>query len=490
MISYEMLASTETLFIDGKWLAASDNTTFTVFDPATGQEVGRAADATVDDAYAAVCAATTAFPTWSELTAQARAEYLKRIYHALMEPATLDQLSRLLTLENGKPLAEARAEIIGAAQFFEWNAEEARRTYGQVIPTQDPRRRVLTIKRPVGVVVAITPWNFPVNLVARKLAPALAAGCTIVTKPAEQTPLSVVALHKIIEQAGLPAGVVNLLTTTHAPDVGDVLLKHPAVRKVTFTGSTSTGKKLMTSAARTVTHISLELGGHAPFLVFEDADLDQAIKAVTTSKFRNAGQVCLATNRAYVAKSLIKQFAEGLAERVISLRMGHGVEEGTEIGPLIDERAIQKAALHVEDAVARGAHVLVGGGRAREERFATGFYFQPTILLQVAPESRILQEETFAPVLPIIAFEEEEEAIQLANSTPYGLAAYVFTRDLGRAFRLSERLEFGIIGINDPLPFGPHIPLGGIKESGIGKENGAEGIKEFLEVRSVSFGIA
>jgi succinate-semialdehyde dehydrogenase/glutarate-semialdehyde dehydrogenase len=484
------LASTETLFIGGTWSAAADNTTFPVCDPATGEEIGRAANATASDAQAAVEAASHAFSTWSELPAVTRAEYLKRISYALIEPTTLDQLARLLTRENGKPLAEARAEIMGAAQFFEWNAEEARRTYGRVIPPQAPGRRVLTIKRPVGVVVAITAWNFPVNLVARKLAPALAAGCTIVTKPAEQTPLSVVMLHKIMEQASLPAGVANLLTTTHASEVGDVLLTSPIVRKVTFTGSTAVGKKLMAAASQTVKRVSLELGGHAPFLIFEDADLDQAINALTISKFRNAGQVCLATNRAYVARSQAERFAESVAKRAATLRMGPGSEEETEIGPLIDERAMQKAKAHVEDAVARGARVVVGGGRALEERLSKGFYFQPTVLLDVAPESRVLHEETFAPVLPIISFEDEEEAIRLANSTPYGLAAYAFTRDLGRAFRLTERLEFGIIGINDPLPFGPHIPLGGVKESGLGKENGVEGIEEFLEVRSVSFGIS
>lgn len=488
-MSQHTLTSSETLFIAGHWLPASEHTTFAVFDPATGEEVGRAADATPEDARRAVEAAARAFPAWSGLTALARAEHLKRIARALLEKETFESLARLLTLENGKPLAEARAELMGAAQFFEWNAEEARRVYGRVIPPQAPGRRVMTLKRPLGVVAAITAWNFPVNLVARKMAPALAAGCTIITKPAPQAPLSVVLFHKILEQASLPAGVVNLLTSDHAQEVGDVLLSSPEVRKVTFTGSTAVGKQLMAAAAPTLKHVSLELGGNAPFLVFADADLEQAVNALVLSKYRNAGQVCLATNRAYVERSIAEQFAQLMADRAHALRMGPGSEETTELGPLVDERALRKATTHVADAVARGARVVTGGARATDGRLARGYYFQPTVLLDVTPESRVLHEETFAPILPIIPFDDEAEALRLANTTTSGLAAYAFTRDLSRAFRLSEQLEFGIIGINDPLPFGPHIPLGGIKESGLGKENGAEGIEEFLEVRSVSFGI-
>ncbi|OYD09066.1 NAD-dependent succinate-semialdehyde dehydrogenase [Paludifilum halophilum] len=469
------------LYIDGKWTESKNGSTFEVLNPATGEVVGETADASEEDVKEAVEAAHRAFPEWSARPAKERAEVLHRVYESMLKHR--DELAECMTLEQGKPLAEARGEVQYAADFIEWYAEEAKRVYGETIPASASHKRIWVLKQPVGVVAAITPWNFPAAMITRKVAPALAAGCTVVVKPAAQTPLTAGMLMELFEEAGLPAGTFNLITGTRPKEIGDALLGDTRVQKLTFTGSTEVGKLLMKQAADTVKRVSLELGGHAPFLIFEDADLETAAREVAASKFRNAGQTCVCTNRIYVHERIREPFAKQLADHVRQLKVGNGMEEGVEIGPLIDDRALEKVEHHVRDAVEKGAQVVTGGKRLD---LPGGCYYEPTVLTGATEDMLVQQEETFGPVAPIQSFQTEKEALHKANSTPYGLAAYLYTRDLSRAIRVSEGLEYGIVGVNDGKPSAAQAPFGGFKESGLGREGGKYGIEEFLETKYVS----
>ena len=469
------------MYIGGRWVQHTERGQ--IVNPATGEVIGTVPLATADHVIAAVDAANKAFPSWAARSAYDRSALLYRWWELIMEHA--DELAQILTEEQGKPLAEAKGEIKYGADFILWYAEEAKRNYGQTVPASTPHKRILVIKQPVGVVAAITPWNFPCAMITRKVGPALAAGCTTIIKPAAQTPLTAIALVKLAEEAGFPAGTVNLVTGK-ARMIGDVLFADKRVRKITFTGSTEVGKVLLEQAARQVKRVSMELGGHAPFIVFDDADLDAAVSAAMASKFRNTGQTCICANRILVQKGVAEEFAARFTVKAATLKIGNGMEPGVEIGPLIDEAAIKKVDSHVQDAVRRGARVLHGGRRLDMGR---GYFYEPTILMDVKPGMKVLEEETFGPVAPILVFEAEEEAIRLANDTDYGLAAYVFTNDINRATRVVEALEYGIVGLNDGLPSTAQAPFGGFKESGLGREGGPWGMEAFLEIKYVSIGV-
>ena len=483
----EGIPLTGTLYLDGAWKEAASGRTFDVTDPATGAVIGRAADADGRDAAAAVDAAAAAFGPWSARTAYARADALTAAHRLMLERA--EELALLMTREQGKPLKMARNEVRYAADFLSWYAEEAKRVYGSTIPSSRPDQRFTVLRQPVGVVAAITPWNYPISMITRKVAPALAAGCTVVLKPAEQTPLCAVAMFGIFHDAGLPAGVVNLLTTSDPAAVGNVLLDSAEVRKLTFTGSTEVGKRLAARAAETMKRVSLELGGHAPFLVFDDADPVHAAKGASLVKFLNTGQACICPNRIYVQRPIFETFVGALADRVAALRAGSGLAKGVSIGPLIDADAMAKMERQVADAVSKGARVLTGGARLTGPEFDGGYFFAPTVLADVTPEMEIYREETFGPIAAVLPFDEEAEAIELANDTTYGLASYLYTRDIGRATRVSEALRFGIVGINDINPTGAAAPFGGTKESGLGREGGPQGIDEYLDVKLVGLSI-
>jgi succinate-semialdehyde dehydrogenase/glutarate-semialdehyde dehydrogenase len=472
------------LFIDGKWVESENGASYEVTNPATGEVVGTAAAATANDVKKAIDAAHRAYPGWAALTARERGDILYKAYQLMRENE--EELARCMTLEQGKPLPEALGEVRYAADFVLWYAEEGKRIYGDTIPASAPNKRIWVLKQPVGVVAAITPWNFPAAMITRKVAPALSAGCTVVVKPAGQTPLTACMLAEIFAEAGLPEGVFNLVTGNNPQMIGDVLLKDSRVRKLTFTGSTEVGKILMKKASDTVKKVSLELGGHAPFIVFADADLTAAAREVIASKFRNAGQTCVCTNRIYVHRSILDQFAEEMARQVQQLKVGNGLQEGVHIGPLIDENALRKVERHVEDALEKGARLIIGGKRFTGPGAERGYFYEPTVLLGTTAEMLVEQEETFGPVAPIQAFETEEEAVEKANATEYGLAAYLYTKDLSRAIRVSEKLEYGIVGINDGIPSTAQAPFGGFKESGLGREGGRYGIEEFLETKYVS----
>ncbi|MFC4077403.1 NAD-dependent succinate-semialdehyde dehydrogenase [Salinithrix halophila] len=478
------------LFINGEWTKAHSGRTYEVFNPASGDPIGTCADGDEKDVDRAVEAAHQAFPEWAALPAKERAIILRRAYERMLDHK--EELGELMTLEQGKPLVEAKGEIQYAADFVEWSGEEAKRIYGETIPSSTGDKRIWVHKQPVGVAAAITPWNFPASMITRKIAPALAAGCTVVVKPAKQTPLTACRLMELFQEAGVPAGVVNLVTSTRASAVGDALLEDGRVRKVGFTGSTKVGKLLMKKAADTVKKISLELGGHAPFLVFEDADLEQATDEVIASKFRNAGQTCVCANRIYVHESIADRFTDLLAEKAKELKLGNGMEEGVQIGPLIDGDAADKVEEHVKDAVAKGARVVTGGNRRTKVGKAPGqkaHFFEPTVLDKVTDDMRVIVEETFGPVAPIQTFRTEEEAVEKANNSRYGLAAYFYTRDLARSIRVAEKLEFGIVGVNDGVPSTVQAPFGGFKESGLGREGGKYGVEEFLEIKYISLGL-
>lgn len=475
------------LFINGEWRQAPGERTFRVKNPATGEVIAEVADGGREETRAAIEAAHAAFPAWAATPAEKRGALLTKAASLMME--RIDELSEILTRENGKPLAESRGETTVGAAFLQWNAEEARRVYGEVVPSAASNRRVLVIKQPVGVVAAITPWNFPTSMVTRKLGPALAAGCTAVLRPARATPLVAIAIFKILEEAGFPKGVVNLVTGTDSAGMGAELAESPLVKKLTFTGSTEVGKMLMAKATGTVKRVSMELGGHAPFIIFDDADLEQAAQAVITSRFRNAGQTCICTNRLYVQRSVAEKVSARVAELARGLKVGNGMDTGVMVGPLIDRKGFEKVEQHVGDAVQKGATVLAGGQPAQLNGGHHGNFYEPTVLGNVTPDMLVMYDETFGPVLPIMPFDTEEEVIRMANNTPFGLAAYFFAKDAGRIFRVAEGLEYGIVGANDPLPTGPHIPFGGFKESGVGRENGSEGINEFLETKAISIGI-
>lgn len=469
-------------YIDGQWIGAASGERFAVYNPATRERVAEVPDLGVAETRQAIRAANEAWPAWRSKTAKQRSAILRRWFE--LQLAHQEALAQLMTAEQGKPLAEARAEVLYAASFVEWFAEEAKRAYGDTIPTPSSDRRLLVIKQPIGVVAAITPWNFPLAMITRKCAPALAAGCPVVVKPSELTPLSALALAALAEQAGMPPGIFNVITTTHSSEVGAELCTSPIVRKLSFTGSTAVGKLLMRQCADTVKKLSLELGGNAPFIVFDDADLDAAVSGAMASKYRNTGQTCVCANRLLVQDGIYPAFAEKLAVAVAALKVGSGTEDGVNQGPLINESAIQKIEAHIADAIAQGARVASGGHR----HALGGTFFEPTILLDVTSGMRISREETFGPVAPLFRFKDDAEAIAMANDTEFGLAAYFYSRDIGRCWRVAEALEYGMVGINEGVISTELAPFGGIKESGLGREGSKYGLDEFVEVKYLCMG--
>jgi succinate-semialdehyde dehydrogenase / glutarate-semialdehyde dehydrogenase len=467
-------------YIGGNWIAAGESAT-PVIDPSTGDVIGKVPNAGADEARAAIEAAHQAFPEWRAKTATERAVLLRRLASLIAE--NTEDLARILTSEQGKPLREARGEIGMSAAYIQWFAEEGRRTYGDIIPSPWKGHRILVTKEPVGVVAAITPWNFPSSMIARKLGPALAAGCTIVIKPAPQTPLSALAWGVLCEQAGIPAGVVNIVTGD-AQAIGGELTSSPKVRKITFTGSTAVGKLLLAQAARTVKKVSMELGGNAPFIVFNDADLESAVPGAIASKYRNSGQTCVCTNRLLVQEGIYDAFAKRLAEAVGDLKVGDGFEAGVDNGPLINADAVNKVEAHLRDASSKGAKVIAGGKR----HALGGTFFEPTVLVDVTPDMAVASEETFGPLAPLFRFKDEAEAIHIANSTEFGLACYLYTQDLGRIFRMSSALEYGMVGINEALITTEVAPFGGVKESGLGREGSYQGIEDYLDTKYLCIG--
>ena len=462
--------------IGGEWVEAHSGARLEVTNPATGETIAQVPNLGARETRQAIKAAQEAWGPWRALTAAERSERIKRWRELML--AHQEDLANLITAEQGKPLAEARTEVTYAASFLDWFAEEGRRIYGDVIPTHQSDKRILTLKQSIGVCALITPWNFPIAMIARKVGAALAAGCTLVAKPAEDTPLSALALAVLAERAGLPAGVFNVATGDPIP-IGEELTANPQVRKLSFTGSTQVGRLLMRQCADTVKKLSLELGGNTPFIVFDDADLDAAVKGAMQSKYRNSGQTCVCANRILVQDGIYEPFAKRLAAKVAALQVGPGTEPGTEQGPLINSEILAKVETHVADALDKGARVLTGGARHALGRT----FFQPTVLANVTPDMRIAREETFGPVAPLFRFDTEEEAIAMANDTEYGLAAYFYSRDSGRLWRVSEALEYGIIGINSGLVSTAIAPFGGIKQSGLGREGSRYGIDEYLEIK-------
>ena len=471
-------------YVDGSWIEADNGATVDIANPATGEVISNVPRLGAVETRRAIDAAALAFPGWRGRTASQRAVILRRLADLMIE--NREDLALLLTLEQGKPLVEAEGEITYAASFLEWFGEEAKRVYGDTIPSPSADRRLIVIKEPVGVTAAVTPWNFPTAMVTRKVAPALAAGCTIVVKPAEQTPLSALALCELAERAGVPQGVFNVVTGSadDAPAIGSELTSNPIVRKLSFTGSTEVGKLLLRQCADTVKRVSLELGGNAPFLVFDDADLDEAVAGALLAKFRNSGQTCVCANRILVQEGVYDEFTRRLATEVSNLHVGPGIESGSEIGPLIDEGAVAKVERHVADAISKGARLLVGG--KRDPRGGT--YYQPTVIADVPAGALVETEETFGPVAAVRCFSSEQEGIELANASVFGLAAYVFSREVGRIWRTLEQLEVGIVGVNTGLISNEVAPFGGVKESGLGREGSRYGIDEWLELKYVCLG--
>jgi succinate-semialdehyde dehydrogenase/glutarate-semialdehyde dehydrogenase len=470
-------------FIAGQWRDAADGGLLRVVNPADDSRITDVPDSTAADARAAIDAAQAAFAAWRATTAKHRAQLLKRWNDLIV--AQQDELGRLVSLEQGKPFAEGRGEVLYAASYVEWYAEEATRANGEVIPAPAAGRRMLAIREPVGVVAAITPWNFPAAMIARKIAPALAAGCTVVAKPAEDTPLTSLALVRLAEEAGFPAGTINIVTASraHTPEVVDVWLADARVRKITFTGSTPVGKHLARESAGTLKKLSLELGGNAPFIVFDDADLDAAVDGLMVSKFRNAGQTCVCPNRVYVQRGVHDRFVEKLAARVGALKVGPASRADSQIGPMINTRAVEKIERHVDDAVAKGATVVVGGRRVRDAVADGPNYYAPTVLTGATPAMQLSCEETFGPVVAIFRFDDEAEVVAQANDTPFGLAAYFYTRDIARAWRVAEALETGIVGINEGALAAEAAPFGGVKESGYGREGSTHGLEDFMHIK-------
>jgi succinate-semialdehyde dehydrogenase/glutarate-semialdehyde dehydrogenase len=471
------------LFIGGEWREASGGGTLSVEDPATEEGLVEVADAQAEDALAALAAAAEVQQEWAASAPRERGEILRRAYEAIVQRT--GELALLMTLEMGKALAESRAEIAYAAEFFRWFSEEAARIHGRYMVNTTGRGRILTMRQPVGPCVFVTPWNFPTAMGTRKIAPAIAAGCTMVVKPAQQTPLSMLALAQILEQAGLPGGVLNVITATRSGEVIEPLLRDPRTRKLSFTGSTEVGRKLIEQSAEQVLRVSMELGGNAPFLVFEDADLDAAVDGAIIAKMRNVGEACTAANRFHVHESVAGEFASRMARRMRALKVGRGTEPDTDVGPLIDGHQRAKVGELVEDAVGHGARVLLGGGSIN----GRGYFFAPTVLDAVPENARLLREEIFGPVAPIATFSCDTEALQAANRTEYGLVAYLYTRDLSRAFRVCEGLETGMVGLNQGVVSNPAAPFGGVKQSGFGREGGFEGIGEYLETKYVAMGV-
>lgn len=465
--------------INGQWQSAASGAVFAVTNPATGGTIAQVANMGRAEALAAVAAAHAAFPAWRSATSRERSQKLKAWFDLILKHA--DALAALMTAEQGKPLAEAKGEVLYGASFVEWFAEEAKRIYGDVIPSPVGGRKLFVMKEPIGVAAAITPWNFPLAMITRKCAPAIAAGCTVVVKPAEATPLTALALADLAQQAGLPKGVFNVVVgdAAAAPEIGKVFCEDPRVRKLSFTGSTEVGRILLRQSADTVKKLSLELGGNAPFLVFDDADIDAAVEGAMASKYRNAGQTCVCANRIYVQDAVYDEFSKKLAAKVSGLRVGPGTQAGVQVGPLIEVAALEKVKAHVADAVAGGAKVLVGG----KPHALGGLFFEPTVITEAKPSMLISREETFGPVAPLFRFKTEEEVVALANDTVFGLAAYFYSRDVGRVFRVAEALEAGIVSVNAGNFSNEVAPFGGMKQSGLGREGSKYGIDEYLEIK-------
>ena len=471
----------ELCFIDGRWIAADSGTTLDVKNPATAQKLGTIPNMGAAETRRAIAAAAAALPAWRARTAKERAVIMRRWFDLMIEHQ--EDLAVLMTAEQGKPLAESKVEILYAASFIEWFAEEAKRVYGDIIPGHQPDKRIMVLRQPVGVVAAITPWNFPAAMITRKVGPALAAGCTMVCKPATQTPYSALALAELAARAGVPNGVFNVITGSAAA-IGGEMTSNPTVRKLTFTGSTEVGKKLMAQCAGTVKKLSLELGGNAPFIVFDDADLDAAVQGALASKYRNTGQTCVCANRLLIQSGVYEDFANRLKTAVAQLRVGDGLAGVTDQGPLIDDKAVLKVEEHIADALAKGAKVTLGGKRHP----LGGSFFEPTILTDVTPKMLVAREETFGPVAPLFKFETEAQAIAMANDTEFGLAAYIYTRDLARSWRVSEAVEYGIVGLNTGIISTEVAPFGGVKESGMGREGSKYGILDYTEIKYVCVG--
>ena len=472
-----------TMFLGGKWIAADSGATLAVRDPATGAVLAEVPNCGATETRRAIAAANAALPAWRSLTAKQRSQLLQRWFALINENA--DDLAQLITAEGGKPLAEAKGEVTYGASFVEWFAEEGKRAYGETIPATAADKRLVVIKQPIGVCAAITPWNFPLAMITRKVAPALAAGCTVVVKPAEQTPLTALALAVLAEAAGFPAGVFNVLTGDPVA-IGGELTASPVVRKLSFTGSTEVGRLLMAQSAPTIKKLSLELGGNAPFIVFDDADVDAAVNGALIAKYRNTGQTCVCANRILVQAGVYEEFAQKLSARAAELKVGAGSEDGVMQGPLIDAGALDKVEAHVADALARGARVLCGGARHARG----GNFYQPTVLADVTPAMRVAREETFGPVAPLFRFTSEAEAVAMANDTEFGLAAYFYSRDVARCWRVGEALEYGMVGVNTGLISNEVAPFGGIKQSGLGREGSKYGIEDYLEIKYLCFDIA
>lgn len=471
------------MYIDGHWVTSDSEKTIAVINPANNEVVGYIPEGGSSEAKRAVDAAAEALKTWSKKTAEERGKLLMKWFYLIEE--NKEEIGRIMTIEQGKPLNEAIGEVNYANSFISWYAEEGKRIYGETIPASHPNKRILVRKEPVGVVAAITPWNFPAAMITRKVAPALAAGCTAVVKPATQTPLTALKMAELAEKAGIPKGVINVVTGK-SREIGDAWLYDSRVRKLTFTGSTEVGKVLMKGAAETVKKISLELGGNAPFIVMDDADIEKAAKGLVASKFRNAGQTCICTNRIFVQETVVEQFVEHFISELSKLKVGNGLENGVDIGPLIDQAAVDKVNELLDDAVSKGGKVVYSGDKPQVEE---GYFYNPTILTNINDDMQCVEEEIFGPLAPIATFKTEEEVIRRANNTVFGLAAYVFTENLSRAFRISEGLEYGIVGVNDGLPSTAQAPFGGYKESGLGREGGHHGIEEFLETKYISISI-
>jgi len=475
------------MFINGEWVDAISGATFAVTNPATGEEIGRVPDGGADDARAAIAAADAAFASWSTTTAYKRADVLLDAWRLMNERA--DELATLMTREQGKPLKASRFEVGYGADFIRWFAEEARRLTGEWLPSGRPDQRFLTVRQPVGVVAAVTPWNYPMSMLTRKMAPALAAGCTVVLKPAEATPLCAKAIFDVFTEAGVPPGVINMVTAADPVPIGDVFTSDARVRKLTFTGSTAVGRLLAAKSGASLQRVSVELGGHAPFIVFPDADPENAAKGAAALKFLNSGQACISPNRLYVHRDAADAFTNMLTKRVSGLVAGNGMNDGVGVGPLVNDAAVDKVAAQVEDARAKGAGVPIGGERLTADGLDKGHFYAPTVLTDVTPDMTVYREETFGPVAPVIIYDDVDEVIALANDTHYGLAAYVYTDSMKTAIKAFEALRFGIIGINDVNPTSASVPFGGMGDSGLGREGGHQGLDEYLEIKTAGISL-
>ncbi|WP_158735659.1 NAD-dependent succinate-semialdehyde dehydrogenase [Alteribacillus sp. YIM 98480] len=470
------------LYINGTWRQAQSGETLTVYNPATGKELAEVASGGRIETKEAIDAANEAFTHWKNTTGLERSTLLRKTAELIRENG--EDIAQTITKEMGKSITEARREIISGANYVEWFAEEAKRIYGETIPAPQKDKHLMLMNEPIGVAAAITPWNFPLSMITRKITPALAAGCTVILKPAPNTPLTAIKLFECLDKSGFPAGVANLVIGP-AEEIGKEFTTNPIVRKLAFTGSTNIGKKLMKDSAATVKKVSMELGGHAPFVVFEDADIDEAVAGAISTKFVNSGQTCICTNRIYVADEIADEFSTKFAQKANKLKVGNGLEEETKIGPLVNAQALEKVSRHVEDAKKHGGNVLCGG-ETLDLPGMNGFFYKPTVINEATEDMQIATEETFGPVVPIFSFQTEDEVISKANDTNYGLAAYCYTKDLSRGLRMTRQLEYGIVGINDPAPIAVQSPFGGVKESGIGKEGGRQGMEEYLEKKFIS----